>query len=80
MDTQWVASSVGLPHEGELVEFLLQDREVAMDGTYIHQTFRSRWTDYDVERVWIWRSANALAFTYDACVVGMATGGARCAA
>ena len=54
----WVASSIALPPEGESVEFVLDGREVAMDGTYTHQTFQSRWSGYDVQRVRSWRSAS----------------------
>ena len=55
MCAQWVASSAELPHEGEPVEFLLDGRDVAMDGTYTRQMFRSQWSDYDVGRVRNWR-------------------------
>lgn len=57
MNAQWVPSSTGLPHEGEPVEFFLDGRDTAMEGTYVHQAFRSRWTEYDVGRVCNWRSA-----------------------
>jgi len=55
LHAQWVASSAELPHEGQPVEFLLDGRDVAMGGTYIGQTFRSHWTEYDVGRVRNWR-------------------------
>ncbi|MGA8277499.1 MAG: hypothetical protein WB784_04815 [Rhodanobacteraceae bacterium] len=55
MNTPWVQSSTVLPREGEPVEFVLDHREVAMDGTYAGQVFRSRWTSYDIERVGAWR-------------------------
>jgi hypothetical protein len=80
MDAQWVASSAGLPNEGQPVEFMLEDREIAMDGTYVQQTFRSRWTDYGVERVRTWRSAGVASFADDTCAIDMAPGGAQCAA
>lgn len=57
MQGLWIASSTGLPHNGEPIEFLLDNREVALDGTYDHQTFRSRWAGYEVDRVKTWRSA-----------------------
>jgi hypothetical protein len=38
---------------------MLDGRSVAMDGTYDRQTFRSRWTDYEVQRVRTWRLADA---------------------
>ena len=59
MSAQWVTSATGLPHQGEAVEFMLDNRSVAMDGTYDRQTFRSRWTGYDVQRVRTWRLADA---------------------
>lgn len=58
MSAQWVTSATGLPHQGESVEFMLDGRSVAMDGTYDRQTFRSRWTDYEVQRVRTWRLAD----------------------
>ncbi len=56
MQGLWTTSSTGLPHEGQAIEFLLDDRTVALDGTYDRQTFHSRWTRYDVGRVKTWRS------------------------
>src|SRR5690242_7223254 len=44
MDAQQVGNCAGLPHEGEPVEFVLEGRDVAMNGTYVAQTFRSRWS------------------------------------
>jgi hypothetical protein len=59
MSAQWVTSATGLPHQGESVEFMLDGRDVAMDGTYDRQTFRSRWTGYEVQRVRTWRLVDA---------------------
>ena len=59
MSAQWVTSATGLPHQGESVEFMLDGRNIAMDGTYDRQTFRSRWSGYDVQRVRSWRLADA---------------------
>jgi hypothetical protein len=59
MSAQWVTSATGLPHQGESVEFMLDGRNVAMDGTYDRQTFRSRWSGYEVQRVRSWRLADA---------------------
>lgn len=56
MDTQPVRGAVGLPQEGEPVEFLLEGRDVALNGTYIEQIFRSRYSGYAVDRVRSWRS------------------------
>lgn len=57
MDVQSDNSYAGLPHEGQPVEFVLEGRDVPITGTYVAQTFRSRWSDYSVERVRTWRSA-----------------------
>jgi hypothetical protein len=58
MTSDWVASSAALPHDGESVEFVLDGRQVPMDGTYVHQTFKSRWSGYDIQRVRTWRPAD----------------------
>ncbi len=55
MNTLWVRSSVTLPREGQPVEFVLDNRNVAIEGTYTRRVFQSRWTSYDVERVCEWR-------------------------
>ena len=59
MSNEWIASSCGLPQEGEPVEFVLDGRGVALDGTYVQQIFRSRWTGYEVGRVRTWRSSDS---------------------
>ena len=56
MYADWIFSSNGLPHQGQQIEFLLDFRNVAMNGTYIHQAFRSHWAEYDVARVRSWRN------------------------
>lgn len=58
MFSEWIASSTALPPDGEPVEFVLDGRAVAMDGTYAQQTFKSRWTGYDIQRVRTWRSVD----------------------
>lgn len=57
MDTQSNNQRTGLPDEGQPVEFVLEGRDVPLAGTYVEQTFRSRWSGYAVERVRSWRSA-----------------------
>lgn len=52
-------NSPGLPQEGQRVEFVLDDREVAMHGTYAQQAFHSRWSGYEAERVRFWRPDDA---------------------
>ena len=61
MSIEWIASSFGLPREGEPVEFVLDGRDVALDGTYFQQIFKSRWTAYEVDRVHAWRSSEPSA-------------------
>jgi len=55
MDAQWVVSSAALPEEGDAVEFVLQDREAVMGGSFSDLTFRSRWSGYNANRVRTWR-------------------------
>lgn len=59
MYSHGVTDSAALPHEGELVELVLDGRKVAIVGTYTQRIFRSRWSGYQVERVSSWRSADA---------------------
>ena len=61
MFTQWTSSSAALPHEGQNVQFVLDGRDVAMEGAYVRRIFRTRWTDYDVERVRTWRCTDSNA-------------------
>jgi hypothetical protein len=58
MHDPWITSSIRLPCEGQRVEFVLDGRDVAMEGAYLQQIFRTRWTGYDPERVHTWRSAD----------------------
>lgn len=53
-------NSTGLPHEGQRVEFVLEDRKVAMRGTYAERVFHSRWSGYGLDRVRSWRSDDAV--------------------
>lgn len=57
MDAEWVATSAALPPEDKPIEFVLDGRDVAIEGTYARQTFQSRWSGYDVQRVRTWRAA-----------------------
>jgi hypothetical protein len=58
---QWIPSSTALPHDGDAVEFVLDGRKVPLDGTYTRQTFNSRWSGYDIQRVRTWRVAGTVA-------------------
>jgi hypothetical protein len=55
MNAYWNRSSNGLPGEGQQIEFILDHRNVAMQGTYIHQVFHTHWAQYDIDRVRSWR-------------------------
>ncbi len=57
MNAEWISSSTVLPHEGESVEFVLQDRDVVLGGSFANLTFQSRWSGYHANRVQTWRSA-----------------------
>lgn len=59
MNTPWVLSSTALPSEGQPVEFVLDNRNVAIKGMYTRRIFRSCWTSYDAERVREWRVPRA---------------------
>jgi len=56
MHTDWIRSSNGLPCEGQQIEFVLDHRNVAMEGTYTRQAFHSHWAEYTVDRVRSWRN------------------------
>lgn len=57
MATSWIFSSTFLPHTGEPVDFLLEDREEPIHGTFGGGIFRSRWAQYESTRVRSWRRA-----------------------
>ncbi|MEP7042090.1 MAG: hypothetical protein ABI843_03450 [Dokdonella sp.] len=54
MQTPWVSCSASLPRNGESIHFLLDDRQVSMEGTYAGGAFHSRWNNYEVGRVRLW--------------------------
>ena len=56
MFSDWNQSSNGLPSEGQQIEFVLDYRSVALEGTYDHQIFHSHWAEYAVDRVRSWRN------------------------
>ena len=56
MYSDWNHSSNGLPREGQRIEFVLDCRSVAMEGTYDQQVFHSHWAEYTVDRVRSWRN------------------------
>ncbi len=56
MNTDWIRSSNGLPREGQQIEFMLDHRSAALEGTYTRQSFHSHWAEYTVDRVRSWRN------------------------
>lgn len=59
---QWVCSSASLPHAGAPIQFMLDHREVPMDGTYSGGVFRSRWSTYEVGCVHSWCASDINPF------------------
>jgi hypothetical protein len=57
MAMPWVFSSTFLPHSGEPIDFLLEDRDEPIHGTFEDGGFHSRWANYDSARVRSWRQA-----------------------
>lgn len=59
MQADSLTNCLGLPQEGQRVEFVLEDRDVPIRGTYAQQAFHSRWSGYEAERVRFWRPDDA---------------------
>jgi hypothetical protein len=51
----WFVTAQRLPTPGDPVEFLVEDREIVIDGRYEDRAFRSRWGEYRESRVSVWR-------------------------
>jgi len=58
MQTKWIFSSTFLPYTGEPIEFMLEDRNQPIHGTFADGIFHSRWADYDADRVASWRGSD----------------------
>lgn len=56
MDAEWVQTSRLLPSDGQVVQFVLEHRDLAMTGVYNRSRFASRWSQYDVTAVREWRN------------------------
>lgn len=56
MHSNWTSTAAALPSPGASVEFLLDERECPMRGTYVLGRFESRWTHYAPTSVRQWRS------------------------
>ncbi|MEO5559134.1 MAG: hypothetical protein ABIR10_05575 [Dokdonella sp.] len=63
MPLSWISTAAALPLSGASILFVLDHREGPMNGTYTQGVFHSRWSDYDVDNVRLWRasSMNAVA-------------------
>ena len=58
MQAKWIFSSTFLPYTGEPIEFMLEDRNQPIHGTFANGLFHSRWADYDADRVASWRGSD----------------------
>ena len=58
MQEKWIFSSTFLPYTGEPIEFMLEDRNQPIHGTFANGAFHSRWADYDADRVASWRGSD----------------------
>ena len=54
MPQQWIATRDALPDNGQDVQFLLDQHEVSLEGTYQDGAFCSRWAKHDAIRVSSW--------------------------
>lgn len=54
MDSQWIATRDDLPKNGQAVNFLVDQHEVSLEGTYEDGAFCSRWAKHDAARVRSW--------------------------
>jgi len=58
MQEKWIFSSTFLPYTGEPIEFMLEERNQPIHGTFSNGVFHSRWADYDADRVASWRGSD----------------------
>ena len=59
MSDEWMQTSHGLPSDGDHVEFVLDYRDLAMNGVYNRCMFASRWSQYEPAAVREWRQVPA---------------------
>lgn len=60
MSVEWMRTSHELPEDGEHVEFVLEHRDLAMNGVYNRCVFASRWSEYEPGVVREWRQVPAM--------------------
>lgn len=58
MSLSWISTAASLPLSGASILFVLDHREGSMNGTYNQGVFHSRWSNYDVDDVRLWRASN----------------------
>lgn len=51
----WIATSKRLPHEGDLLQFAIEQRDIVLYGIYSSCMFKSRWSCYSPADVTEWR-------------------------
>jgi hypothetical protein len=61
MQAPWIFSSTFLPFAGEPIDFMLEDRNQPIHGTFVDGIFHSRWADYGPDRVQSWRGSTDAA-------------------
>lgn len=61
MSVEWMRTSHELPSDGEHVEFVLDHRDLAMNGVYNRRMFASRWSQYEPAAVREWRQLPEMA-------------------
>ncbi len=55
MSVEWMQTAHALPSDGDQVEFVLEHRDLAMNGVYNRCMFASRWSEYEPGAVREWR-------------------------
>jgi len=51
----WIETAEALPKEGDFVQFVVDERNVVLRGTYEQCAFKSRWSHYSPAEVSEWR-------------------------
>jgi len=51
----WITTADALPKQGDFVQFVVEQSNVVLRGTYEQCTFKSRWSHYSPTEVSEWR-------------------------
>ena len=51
----WNLTAHALPEEGDVVQFVVEHRNIVLHGVYEEAAFKSRWSTYPSEDVCEWR-------------------------